>query len=79
MKHKQIAFRVDKEDDDYIRSISKDICSMSEVYRTIFTSFCEKTRKNLRLKKGKKNAKPNAKAKGDGNKKRKDSSKGTNA
>ncbi len=67
MNHYEINFRMDKEDHDYIRSISKGTCSMSEIYRSIYTQFCDSIRRTK--KKGKKNVKANTRSKAQGGKK----------
>lgn len=62
MNSYKISFRLDKEDDDYIRSVSKDICTINEVYRSIYTKFCDGIRRNHRKskkKEGKKSVKTN--------------------
>ena len=57
MNNYLIAFRIDKEDDDYIRSVCGGVCPINDIYRSIYSTFCDKIRKNER--KRKKNAKTN--------------------
>lgn len=57
MNNYRIAFRIDIEDDDYIRSISSGVCSINDIYKAIYGSFCDSLRRNKR--KGKKNVKTN--------------------
>lgn len=74
-----ICFRVDEEDDDYIRSISKDVCRINDVYESIYSNFCDNVRSGKRKKKkgGKGNAKTNPTTAKRGNRKKEKSGKGS--